>query len=364
VDLRADPTQVISTAQGSTYYDAALLRWDSTRAGALNEIFQSNGATPGRVNWLGFLTGTPKSGLVSLARMYFTVIAASGSAETQTQDLILARPPNDTEFQDAVLVVEGTLTIGGGGGGGNQPPAALANVPATGTAGVAVAVSGAGSSDPDGSVASYTWDWGDGTAPGSGAAAAHVYGAAGSYTVTLTVTDNQGATDSDSRGITIAPAAPTKPFTLSYTFGPVIPPDTVPVTIRLNLTTDIPETPTPVEALAAFTLDSIKLNAGVLQYANKVIWGPASCVSGGGSLCGSGVAISNGAWVRILNGTVGSANSTGTITLAILKYRRVGASGASATTQTFIGSLTGTAATGPYDYRPRTAVTEGSYTVP
>jgi PKD repeat protein len=71
---------------------------------------------------------------------------------------------------------------------------------------LALSVNGSASSDPDGTVASHSWNWGDGTAPGSGATASHTYAAAGTYTVTLTVTDDQGATGTSSRAITVAEA--------------------------------------------------------------------------------------------------------------------------------------------------------------
>ncbi|NEA25941.1 PKD domain-containing protein [Actinomadura bangladeshensis] len=60
------------------------------------------------------------------------------------------------------------------------------------------------SSDPDGSVTGYKWDFGNG-ADGSGATPEHTYAAAGTYTVKLTVTDDQGAKDTKSQTVTVAP---------------------------------------------------------------------------------------------------------------------------------------------------------------
>ena len=59
------------------------------------------------------------------------------------------------------------------------------------------------SSDPDGSVTAWAWDFGD----GSGSSAqnpSHSYAAAGTYTVGLVVTDNEGATASASRSVTVS----------------------------------------------------------------------------------------------------------------------------------------------------------------
>ena len=68
---------------------------------------------------------------------------------------------------------------------------------------LALSVNGSASSDLDGTIASYSWEWGDGTANGSGATASHSYAAAGTYPVKLTVTDDQGATGTLSRDVTV-----------------------------------------------------------------------------------------------------------------------------------------------------------------
>ncbi|MEA5117249.1 MAG: PKD domain-containing protein, partial [Propionicimonas sp.] len=66
---------------------------------------------------------------------------------------------------------------------------------------------GSASSDPDGTVASYAWEFGD-TQTGTGVSPTHSYASSGTYTVTLTVTDDNGATDSVAKQITVtAPSA-------------------------------------------------------------------------------------------------------------------------------------------------------------
>ena len=93
----------------------------------------------------------------------------------------------------------------GGAAPTNQPPTA-AFTPTT--SGLGVSVNGSASSDPDGSIASYAWTFGDG-GTATGATASHTYASAGTYSVGLTVTDDDGASASTSRSVTVGPAAAT-----------------------------------------------------------------------------------------------------------------------------------------------------------
>jgi PKD repeat protein len=56
--------------------------------------------------------------------------------------------------------------------------------------------------DPDGSIATYDWTFGDGDT-GQGRTTSHTFGADGSYQVGLTVTDNDGATASLTKGVSV-----------------------------------------------------------------------------------------------------------------------------------------------------------------
>ena len=63
----------------------------------------------------------------------------------------------------------------------------------------------AGSSDPDGTIVSRAWTFGDGSTD-AGATPSHTYANAGTYTVGLTVTDDDGATASTTRSVTVTGA--------------------------------------------------------------------------------------------------------------------------------------------------------------
>jgi PKD repeat protein len=70
---------------------------------------------------------------------------------------------------------------------------------------LAVSVDASATKDSDGTVTAYAWDFGDGTT-GTGVTATHGYTVAGTYTVRLTVTDDDGATGTAQRSVTVTAA--------------------------------------------------------------------------------------------------------------------------------------------------------------
>ena len=81
-----------------------------------------------------------------------------------------------------------------------------------------------GSIDPDGEVISWNWDFGDGNRS-SGKTVSHSYSSADNYTVTLTITDNRGATDTNSKTISVIPSI--EPETNTAPIAEAGPPKTV-----------------------------------------------------------------------------------------------------------------------------------------
>lgn len=74
---------------------------------------------------------------------------------------------------------------------------------------LAAAFDGSASADADGTITGYAWDFGDSTS-GTGATANHTYATEGTYAVKLTVTDDDGATGSVTKNVTVtAPPADT-----------------------------------------------------------------------------------------------------------------------------------------------------------
>jgi PKD domain/WD40-like Beta Propeller Repeat/Abnormal spindle-like microcephaly-assoc'd, ASPM-SPD-2-Hydin len=84
-------------------------------------------------------------------------------------------------------------------GTGNAPPVASFT---TACSGVTCSFNASGSADPDGTITSYGWSLGDGTSV-SGPTVSHTYATAGTYPITLTVMDNVGATDAQSKSLTV-----------------------------------------------------------------------------------------------------------------------------------------------------------------
>ncbi len=64
--------------------------------------------------------------------------------------------------------------------------------------------------DPDGSVVAWAWNFGD-EETSSAQHPTHTYAAGGTYTVSLTVTDNEGATGSTSKNVTVSSEEPPPP---------------------------------------------------------------------------------------------------------------------------------------------------------
>ena len=84
----------------------------------------------------------------------------------------------------------------------NEPPTADISVsPDTVRADQSFTASGSGSSD-DGRIVRYDWRFGDGESA-SGETVSHTYNSAGSYTVTLTVEDDDGATNTTRKSLTV-----------------------------------------------------------------------------------------------------------------------------------------------------------------
>jgi len=88
----------------------------------------------------------------------------------------------------------------------NQSPiASFTATPTSGVAPLAVSFNASSSSDSDGSITSYAWDFKDGYT-GNGVTVNHTFNSTGSYNVELTVTDNEGASDSTTKTITVTTA--------------------------------------------------------------------------------------------------------------------------------------------------------------
>ena len=100
----------------------------------------------------------------------------------------------------------------------NQPPrASFTFSPVQPEVGELVRFDASSSYDPDGTITSYQWDFGDGST-GSGVTVQYTYQQEGTFTVTLTVTDDDGATDSTSKEITVIEA--NEPPEARFTYSP------------------------------------------------------------------------------------------------------------------------------------------------
>jgi PKD repeat protein len=264
-----------------------------------------------------------------------------------------------TDDDGASASAEKQVTVAAGGnGGGNQPPIASIDGPATLTAtvGTPLALSGASSSDPDGSIVLYTWSLpGAAPASASGATVTATYAVAGTYTVGLTVTDNAGATGTASRTVLVTGGTPPPggALVLRNAFGSADQQGLVPLTMTLDLTTDLPETP-GVERIKEFRIDSLTWNPQLLDFVEVRF---PSNVSGSFSY-------DPGRPGRVfLAGRFVGEGPTGLVPLtAVILRPRAGATGTT-TTSTYPSLLQSTSALGSVNYVSQTQRVEATWPV-
>jgi PKD repeat protein len=98
-----------------------------------------------------------------------------------------------------------TQAIQVGGAVNAAPTANFSTLPTSPTIGEWVRFDGAGSTDSDGSIVSYQWSYGDGhgTSPSVNSYSYYAFTSAGTYVVSLTVTDDDGATNTTTRNVSV-----------------------------------------------------------------------------------------------------------------------------------------------------------------
>ena len=102
---------------------------------------------------------------------------------------------------------------------GNRPPSAAFTVaPEWGAIPLGVDVDASASGDSDGLVVDYQWNFGDG-GTGSGVTASHVYLVPGAYQIALSVTDDDGASATATRSVTVLAEANAPPVAVADSYA-------------------------------------------------------------------------------------------------------------------------------------------------
>jgi PKD repeat protein len=160
------------------------------------------------------------------------------------------------------------MFIGPGRAPGNPNTPPVANVGSTCIA-LVCSFSSAGSSDLDGSIASYAWDFGDGGVS-TEANPSHTFAAAGDHDVTLTVTDNEGASTSATRTVSVQ-TTPSTGIALRGSSG-------LSARAVTSVSVDIPSTVQPGDGLVLVLSTNSTVSGGT----------PAGWTAAGSRLSGTG----------------------------------------------------------------------------
>ena len=181
-----------STLVPGTYNASCVADPDSTMAKGAGTVFATVGT--GGVALRDVNTADSEAGYFAAASGLNSNPTFGALNLTLRQDSLTAsfRRASGGTFTDDFSVTAGAPPA-------NSPPTAAFTSSCTGTN---CSFDATTSSDADGTVAQYAWDFGDGST-GSGALAQHTFAAAGTYNVRLTVTDDDGATGTLLRSVTV-----------------------------------------------------------------------------------------------------------------------------------------------------------------
>lgn len=174
-------------------------------------------------NQAPFITSTPITTATVIILYTYNVEATDTDGDTITYSLI--NKPNGMNISSSTGVITWTpetsgnynVTVNASDGDlsdtqsfiitvtetpNQSPTASFTANPTLGVAPLEVTFNASNSSDLDGSIINYAWDFKDGNT-GNGQIINHTFSSIGSYNVELTVTDNEGATDSTTKTITV-----------------------------------------------------------------------------------------------------------------------------------------------------------------
>lgn len=180
---------------------------DGYMDGVLQQTFDASTGTPGYYFYTGTSMACPHvvgvAALVKSANSALTNAQIRNILETTAEDL--GASGWDQYF--GYGIVDAYAAVLAAGGGGNQPPVA----DFTFTTNLLTATFTDQSYDPDGTIVSWSWNFGDG-GTSTVQNPVHTYPANGTYPVTLTVTDNDGATDSVTKNVTVSDGSVVKMY--------------------------------------------------------------------------------------------------------------------------------------------------------